>query len=75
LFNILKGVSGDKTFKRATVSVLVLMVLFFVGLVVSLLTYIDWNTFLSVLVSEEILFAIRLSVGTAALARYSRWFA
>jgi molybdate transport system permease protein len=68
LFNILKGVSGDKTFKRATVSVLVLMVLFFVGLVVSLLTYIDWNTFLSVLVSEEILFAIRLSVGTAALA-------
>ena len=68
MFKILKGKSGERAFKGATVSALSLLSLFFVGIVVSMLAYTDWNTFISALLSEEILFAIRLSVATATTA-------
>ncbi len=64
----LQGITGERTFKAATISALALISLFFVGLLISLLAYTDWNTFASVLLSKEILFAIRLSLLTATLA-------
>ena len=68
MFKLLKGVGGERAFRGATTSALALLTIFFVGIVVSLLTYTDWNTFASALLSEEILFAIRLSLTTATVA-------
>ena len=68
MFKVLKGVSGERTFKGATISVLAILTIFIVGIIVSMLTYTDWDTFISTLLSEEILFAIRLSVTTATIA-------
>lgn len=68
MFKITKGVAGEKAFKAATLSALVLLTMFFVGIVVSMFAYTDWNTFISALLSQEILFAIRLSIATASIA-------
>lgn len=68
MFKVVKGVGGERTFKGATISALALLTIFFVGIIVSALTYTDWNTFVSARLSEEILFAIRLSVITATIA-------
>ena len=65
---ILKGVAGERAFRGATISALVLLTVFFVGIVVSMLTYTDWNTFVSALLSKEVLFAIRLSLITATIS-------
>lgn len=65
---LLKGISGDRAFKGATISALVLLAVFFVGIIASMLAFTDWNTFISALLSEEILFAIRLSLITATIA-------
>lgn len=67
MFKMLRGASGDRAFKWATVSVLALLVLFFLSIVVSMLSFTDWSTFFSVLVSREIVFAIRLSMITATI--------
>ncbi len=55
-------------FKGAFIGALALLSIFFAGILASLLTYTNWNTFISVLLSEEILFAIKLSLGTATAA-------
>ena len=68
MFKVLKGVAGERTFKGATISALALLTVFVVGIVVSMLTYTDWNTFLATLLSKEILFAVRLSITTATVA-------
>lgn len=68
MIKLVKGVSGERAFKGATISALALLTLFFVGIVGSMLTYTDWSTFISALVSEEILFAIRLSIITATIS-------
>jgi len=68
MFKVLRGVAGERVFTAATMSALVLLTLFFVGIIVSMLTYTDWNTFVSTLLSKEILFAIRLSLATATIA-------
>ena len=68
MLKVLKGVGGERAFKGATISALALLTVFFVGIVVSMLTYTDWSTFVSTLLSEEILFAIRLSLATATVA-------
>jgi len=68
MFKILKGTAGERSFRGATVSALALLTIFFVGIVVSLFTYTDWHTFVSAILSEEILFAIRLSLTTATVA-------
>ncbi|MBI4186309.1 MAG: ABC transporter permease [Chloroflexi bacterium] len=65
---VLKGVGGERAFKGATISALVLLTVFIAGIVLSLLAYTDWGGFVSALFSEEILFAIRLSVITATTA-------
>jgi len=68
MFKILRGTSGERTFRAATISALALLTIFFVGIIISLLTYTSWATFLSALLSKEILFAIRLSIFTATVA-------
>ncbi len=68
MFKVLKGVGGERAFNGATISALALLAIFFVGIVVSMLTYTNWNTFVSALLSEEILFAIKLSLTTATVA-------
>jgi len=49
MFKILAGVAGERAFKAATLSALVLLSVFFVGIVVSMLSYTDWGTFISAL--------------------------
>lgn len=68
MFRILKGAGGDRVFRVATIGALVLLAVFFFGIIVSMLAYTDWDTFVSALFSEEILFAVRLSVMTATIA-------
>jgi len=68
MFKVLKGVAGERVFRTATMSALVLLIIFFVGIVVSMLSYTNWNAFASALVSQEILFAIKLSLATATIA-------
>lgn len=68
MFKVLKGTTGERAFKGASLSALALLTVFFLGVIVSLFIYTDWNTFVSVLFSEEILFAIKLSLATATLA-------
>ena len=68
MFRVLKGAGGERVFRVATVSALALLAIFFVGIVVSMLAFTDWDTFVSALISEEILFAVRLSVTTATVA-------
>lgn len=64
----LKGTAGERTFRWATASALIFLVVFFVGLVVSMVAYIDGRVLLSALLSDEILFAIKLTLLTATLA-------
>jgi molybdate transport system permease protein len=68
MFKILKGAGGERIFRVATISALVLLALFFIGIIVSMLSYTDWSTFIAALFSREILFAIRLSLTTATIA-------
>jgi molybdate transport system permease protein len=68
MLKILRGAGGERVFRVATISALVLLAVFFLGIIVSMLTYTDWNTFVTALFSREILFAIRLSVTTATIA-------
>ncbi len=63
-----KGLAAERTFNGAIITALVVLTVFFAGLVVSLFAYTNWDTFISALFSSEILFAIRLSVITATLA-------
>jgi molybdate transport system permease protein len=65
---VLKGAAGDRIFRSATISALAILIIFFVGIVVSLLTYTDWGNFISAIRSSEVLFAIRLSLMTATIA-------
>jgi molybdate transport system permease protein len=55
-------------FRVATVSALALLAIFFFGIIVSLLAYTHWDTFISALLSQEVLFAIRLSLMTATIS-------
>ena len=57
----------DKTFKAATLSSLALLTLFFVVIIVSLLTFTDWGTIGKALVTPETLFAVKLSLITATI--------
>jgi len=68
VFKILKGAGGERVFRVATISALALLAVFFIGIIVSTLSYTDWSTFIAALTSDEILFAIRLSLMTATIA-------
>lgn len=68
MFRILRGAGGERVFRAATISALVVIAVFLIGIIVSMVAYTDWNTFITALFSEEILFAIRLSLITATIA-------
>src|ERR1017187_9548520 len=68
LSKIIRGNSGDRIFKGATISALVLLTLFFVIIIISLLAYTSWTTIGSSLISSETLFAIKLSLITATIS-------
>ena len=68
MFRFLRGTGGERVFRATILSALALLTLFFVGVVLSALTYTHFSTFISALVSREILFAIRLSLATATLS-------
>ena len=68
MFRILRGAGGERVFKVATISALVVLAIFFIGIIASMVAYNDWDTFVDALLSEEILFAIRLSLTTATIS-------
>lgn len=68
MIGILKGTGADRTFRAASISAIALLTLFFVGILVSMLAYTSWNALISAIFSNEILFAIRLSIATATVA-------
>ena len=68
IFQVLKGVRGERVFRTATMGVLAFLTLFFITLVVAMVVYSDWDTLISTLISEEILFAVKLSLITATIA-------
>ena len=68
MLRILRGAGGERAFRAATISALAVLALFFLAIIVSMLAYTRWDTFLSALLSSEILFAIRLSLTTATIA-------
>jgi molybdate transport system permease protein len=67
MFKALRGAGGDKAFRAATVSALSLLTLFFVIIIVSLLTYTDWRTIGGAIASKETLYAVKLSLITATI--------
>jgi molybdate transport system permease protein len=64
---VLRGAGGDRAFRAATVSALALLTLFFIVIIVSLLSYTDWRTIGAAIVSPETIFAIKLSLITATI--------
>jgi molybdate transport system permease protein len=68
MFKILRGSGGERVFKVATISALVVLAVFVIGIIVFMLSYTNWSTFIQALTSKEILFAIRLSLMTATIA-------
>jgi molybdate transport system permease protein len=65
--NYFRGVIGDRIFRAATIGALALLTLFFVIIIVSLLTYTNWKTIGSSFLSPDTLFAIKLSLVTATI--------
>ncbi|MBI2859969.1 MAG: ABC transporter permease subunit [Chloroflexi bacterium] len=65
---LLKAIAGERAFKAATAGALALLSLFFLGIILSILSYTNWDAFIEALLSPEILFAVRLSFVTATIA-------
>ena len=68
MLRVLRGTGGERAFRLTTLSALAILALFFIAIIVSMLAYTRWDTFLAALISPEILFAIRLSLTTATIA-------
>jgi molybdate transport system permease protein len=68
MHNYFHGARGDRVFRAATVSVLALLALFFVVIIVSLLTYTSWRNIGTALIAPETLFAVKLSLITATIS-------
>lgn len=64
---ILKGVWGERIFQIVSTVALILLILFFLGITVSMIVYLDWGAFFSTMISPEVLFAVRLSILTATI--------
>ena len=58
----------ESIFRAATLSVLALLTLFLVGILAALAAHTRWDTFLTTLLSDEILFSIKLTVATATIS-------
>lgn len=61
---------SDRVFELVTKALLALLSLFFMSIILSMTLYTNLNAFLSALFSEEVLFAIRLSLVTATTAAF-----
>ncbi|MFQ6072786.1 MAG: ABC transporter permease [Methanosarcinales archaeon] len=59
---------SEKIFKLVTISTLFFIILFFISVIISMVFYLDSYTFISTLLSKEIIFAIKLSMVTATIA-------
>ncbi len=59
---------GNRLFRSATLGCLIALMGFFLLTFLSLALYVDWEILLTTLVSQEIFFAIRLSIFTATIA-------
>ena len=68
MFRFLRGTGGERVFRVTVLGILALLTLFFIGIVLSALTYTNIGAFVSALTSREILFAIRLSLTTATIS-------
>jgi molybdate transport system permease protein len=64
----IKGIKGERPFRAALMSALVLLTLLFAGIIVSLVAYTDLDTLISTIVSPEIIYAIKLSLFTATVS-------
>jgi len=62
-----KGIFGERIFKAATLATLIFFVLFFACIVGSIIVYTSPDAFISILLSNEILFAVKLSLITATI--------
>ena len=62
-----KGIFGERVFKAATLATLIFFVLFFTGIIISIIIYTSPGALLHILLSNEILFAIKLSLITATI--------
>jgi molybdate transport system permease protein len=62
-----QGVRGDRIFRAATISALALLTLFFLTIILALLTYTDWKSMGRSILSQDTLFAIKLSLATATI--------
>ena len=62
------SLAGGKAFKLATVSALVILVVFFMVILLSLLPWLRTGNIIGILTSREVLFAIGLSLATATAA-------
>jgi molybdate transport system permease protein len=65
---ILKVLKGDCAFRTATLTALAFLTLFLLTILGALVAYTDWETTVSTLISEETLFAVKLSLITATMA-------
>lgn len=68
VFQVSKGVRKERVFKMATMSALAFLTLFFITILLAMVAYTDGDTLISTLISEEVLFAIKLSLITATIA-------
>ncbi|ODS36133.1 hypothetical protein BEH94_01880 [Candidatus Altiarchaeales archaeon WOR_SM1_SCG] len=62
-----KGIFGERVFKAATLATLIFFVLFFTGIIISIIFYTNPGEVLKILFSAEVLFAIKLSLITATI--------
>ncbi len=67
MLSCFQGSRGDKIFRSATISMLAVLTLFFVIIIVSLLTYTHWSAIGTSIASPDTLFAIKLSLATATI--------
>jgi molybdate transport system permease protein len=58
----------DRTFMLVSMGSLVFIILFLLGIIISMISYVNLSTFASTLTSDEVLFSINLSIFTATLA-------
>jgi len=58
----------DKTFALVSMGSLAFIIIFLLGIIISMISYVNPSTFVSTLTSDEVLFSINLSIFTATLA-------
>lgn len=66
----IEALSSDRAFSVATLSTLMLFILFFLALILSLFTIASFQSLLLALKSQEVLYALKLSIYTATLAAF-----